>query len=114
MPPLKVYWYEGLKKGTTLAPTGATKSAKGAAQNLPPILAELQKQYPDEEFESNGADHGPAAESGAMQSWHHSRCDGVASQNRAKREASGQWFGYHGDIRFRRKLLISEIAPGAS
>jgi hypothetical protein len=54
MPPLKVYWYEGLKKGTTLAPTGATKSAKGAAQNLPPMLAELQKQYPDEEFDSNG------------------------------------------------------------
>ena len=49
-----------------------------------------------------------------MQSWRDSRCDGVASQNRAKREASGQWLGYDGDIRLRRKLLISEIAPGAS
>src|SRR6266404_4311388 len=49
-----------------------------------------------------------------MQSWRDSRCDGVASQNRAKREASGQWFGYDGDIRLRRKLLIGEIAPGAS
>jgi predicted dehydrogenase len=55
MPPLKVYWYEGLKSGTTIAPTGATRSAKREAQNLPPLLAELQKQYPDEEFESNGS-----------------------------------------------------------
>jgi hypothetical protein len=54
MPPLKAYWYEGLKKGTTLAPTGPTKSAKREAQNLPPMLAELQKQYPDEEFDTNG------------------------------------------------------------
>src|SRR5882724_547787 len=49
-----------------------------------------------------------------MHSWRDSRCDGVVRQNRAKREASGQWFGYDGDIRLRRKLLICETAPGAS
>src|SRR5882724_4532837 len=48
-----------------------------------------------------------------MQSWRDSRSDGVASQDRAKREASGQWFGYDGDIRLRGKPLISEIAAGA-
>jgi predicted dehydrogenase len=54
MPALKAYWYEGLKVGTTIAPTGTTRSAKREAQMLPPMLAELQKQYPDEEFDTNG------------------------------------------------------------
>jgi predicted dehydrogenase len=54
MPALKVYWYEGLKKDATDGPSGSLHSAKGKAQNLPPLLAELQKQYPDEEFDSNG------------------------------------------------------------
>jgi hypothetical protein len=54
MPPLKVYWYEGLKPGATDSPSGGTHSVKGKGQNLPPLLRELQKQYPDEEFGSNG------------------------------------------------------------
>jgi predicted dehydrogenase len=55
MPPVKVYWYEGLKKGvSTNAVKGELKSVEGQAQNLPPLLEELQKKYPDEEFGSNG------------------------------------------------------------
>ena len=54
MPPVKVYWYEGLKKDATAAAEGNLKTVKGTARNLPPLLLELQKQYPDEEFDSNG------------------------------------------------------------
>jgi len=54
LPPLKVYWYEGLKQGTQEAASGKLRAAQGAARNLPPLLGELQKQYPDEEFDSNG------------------------------------------------------------
>lgn len=54
LPPVKVYWYEGFKKSATGAASGGNRSVKGAARNLPPLLAELQKQYPDEEFDSNG------------------------------------------------------------
>jgi predicted dehydrogenase len=54
MPAVKVYWYEGLKKDSSAAVAGKLKAAKGQARNLPPLLAELQKQYPDEEFDSNG------------------------------------------------------------
>ncbi|HWI58152.1 MAG TPA: Gfo/Idh/MocA family oxidoreductase, partial [Bacillota bacterium] len=54
MPPVKVYWYEGLKKNSGASSANKLKSAKRNSQNLPPILAELQKQYPDEEFDSNG------------------------------------------------------------
>jgi predicted dehydrogenase len=53
MPPFKAYWYEGLNATTTATPTGANRTIAGDARNLPPLLAELQKQYPDEEF-----DHG--------------------------------------------------------
>ncbi len=54
MPPLKVYWYEGLNPTTTANAEGSNRAAKGAARNLPPLFAELQKKYPDEEFDSNG------------------------------------------------------------
>lgn len=54
MPPFKAYWYEGLKKDTTATASGQLQAAKGAARNLPPLLSELQQQYPDEEFDSNG------------------------------------------------------------
>ncbi len=54
MPALKAYWYEGLKKGAPAEVTGAVRSARRSSQNLPPLLLELQKQYPDEEFDSNG------------------------------------------------------------
>lgn len=55
MPAVKVYWYEGLKAGAPAeAATGSLKTVKGAARNLPPLLLDLQKQYPDEEFDSSG------------------------------------------------------------
>jgi predicted dehydrogenase len=52
MPPLKVYWYEGLNATTTDSPSGFYRTVKGKARNLPPLLAELQKQYPDEELDN--------------------------------------------------------------
>jgi hypothetical protein len=51
MPPVKVYWYEGLNQTTKDEAVGNLKAAKGAARNLPPLLADLQKQYPDEELD---------------------------------------------------------------
>jgi len=55
MPPVKVYWYEGLKKDAPAdAAMGNLKQVKGAARNLPPLLLELQKQYPDEVFDDSG------------------------------------------------------------
>ena len=50
MPPAKAYWYEGLNKTTTASPQGGLHAARGDARNFPPLLAELQKQYPDEEW----------------------------------------------------------------
>lgn len=54
MPPLKAYWFEGLKVGASAPVSGNLRQARGEAQNLPPRLLELKKQYPDEEFDSNG------------------------------------------------------------
>lgn len=54
MPPAKVYWYEGLNQDPTAVADGPNRTARGRTRNLPPVLAELQKQYPDEEFGSNG------------------------------------------------------------
>jgi predicted dehydrogenase len=54
LPALKAYWYEGLKIDAKGEPTGASHAARGADQNLPPILAELKKKYPDEEFDASG------------------------------------------------------------
>ena len=54
MPALKAYWYEGLNQTTTAEPSGSTRTATGDARNLPPLLLDLQKQYPDEEFDSSG------------------------------------------------------------
>jgi predicted dehydrogenase len=52
MPPLKVYWYEGLNPTTTDEPKGSSHAAKGKARNFPPLVAELQQKYPDEEFDN--------------------------------------------------------------
>jgi len=54
MPAVKVYWYEGLNPTTTAKPDGSLHAAKGDARNLPPLLKELMKQYPDESFDSSG------------------------------------------------------------
>ena len=52
MPPLKAYWYEGLQEGRHRQRQPASlKAAKGEDRNFPPLLAELQKQYPDEEMD---------------------------------------------------------------
>lgn len=53
MPPIKVYWYEGLnKEAPTSAISGSLNAAKGEARNLPPLLLELRKQYPDDELDA--------------------------------------------------------------
>jgi predicted dehydrogenase len=52
--PFKAYWYEGLKQGVDATASGNLRTAKGDARNLPPLFAELEKQYPDEDFKSNG------------------------------------------------------------
>ncbi len=56
LPAFKAYWYEGLKKGadSASADVGKNKNVKGGARNQPPLLAQLRKQYPDEEFDSSG------------------------------------------------------------
>jgi hypothetical protein len=51
MSPAKVYWYEGFNKDATGNASGKLKAAKGKDRNLPPLLAELQQQYPDEEMD---------------------------------------------------------------
>lgn len=48
MPPVKVYWYEGLNQHTSASADGVLRAAKGEARNFPPLLLELQKKYPDE------------------------------------------------------------------
>lgn len=54
MPALKVYWHEGLNSTTGAKPSGVMKDVQGDARNLPPLLRELMKKYPDEEFDSSG------------------------------------------------------------
>ena len=51
MPPVKVYWHEGLNKTTTAQPVGNLRAAKGDSRNLPPLLLELRQKYPDEELD---------------------------------------------------------------
>ena len=51
MPPVKAYWYEGFKKDAKGNPANDPKAAKGEGRNFPPLLLELQKQYPDEEMD---------------------------------------------------------------
>ena len=50
MPPVKVYWYEGFKQDAKGNPADDPRAAKGEGRNFPPLLLELQKQYPDEEM----------------------------------------------------------------
>src|ERR1044071_3933631 len=48
MPALKVFWYEGLNATTTGKPVGSLRAVKGDDRNLPAVLLELRKKYPDE------------------------------------------------------------------
>lgn len=52
LPALKVFWYEGLKQDATGQPSGGLRAVKGADRNLPPLLVDLVKQFPDEELDS--------------------------------------------------------------
>jgi hypothetical protein len=52
LPPLKVFWYEGLNKTTKSEPSGNLRIAVGEARNHPPLLAELRQRYPEEDFDS--------------------------------------------------------------
>ena len=54
MPAVRVYWYEGLRKNSPTSAIGNNRQVLGDARNVPPLLLELQKQYPDEEFDANG------------------------------------------------------------
>ncbi len=51
MPPLKAYWYDGLNQNATGEAVGKLHAATGKDRNLPPLLLELQKKYPDEEMD---------------------------------------------------------------
>jgi predicted dehydrogenase len=53
MPHLKVFWYEGLKEGASAKEFGGLHAAKGDARNLPPLLQELKKKYPDDELDAS-------------------------------------------------------------
>jgi predicted dehydrogenase len=48
MPPVKVYWYEGLKQDATGRPDGRLRAVKGDDRNFPALLHELVAKYPDE------------------------------------------------------------------
>ncbi len=54
-PAVKVTWYEGLRKDAQAEASGNLRTARGNARNLPPLIAELQRDYPDEEFGTNGS-----------------------------------------------------------
>ena len=53
MPPVKAFWYEGLRKDAPASTaTGNLHAARGEARNIPPLLTELKKQFPDDELDS--------------------------------------------------------------
>lgn len=52
MPPVKVYWYEGLRKDAKSEPQGNLRIAVGDDRNMPPLLLELREKYPDEALDS--------------------------------------------------------------
>ena len=52
LPALKVYWYEGLNADAKGQPEGGLRAVKGNNRNLPPLLLDLVKQFPDEELDS--------------------------------------------------------------
>lgn len=54
-PAVKVYWYDGRSgNGDTGDGNKAVPKGRRGTPNLPPLLAELKKRYPDEKFEPNG------------------------------------------------------------
>lgn len=55
LPGVKVYWYDGrVGAGDPGDDNKASPKGQKGVTNLPPLLAELQKQYPDEKFGADG------------------------------------------------------------
>lgn len=55
MPAVKVYWYDGrIGEGDTGDGNKAAPRGPKGVVNLPPLLAELKRRYPDEAFDSSG------------------------------------------------------------
>jgi predicted dehydrogenase len=50
LPPVKAYWYEGLRPGAVGANFDKLHAAKGSDRYFPPLVDELMKEYPDEEL----------------------------------------------------------------
>jgi len=50
LPPLKAYWYEGLKPEATSNPGGIIRAAADEDRYLPPVLLDQMKKHPDEEL----------------------------------------------------------------
>ncbi len=51
-PAVKVYWYEGFRKGAQGEGAGTLRTAAGEARSLPPLLAELEGKYPEESIDN--------------------------------------------------------------
>jgi len=58
MPPVKVYWYEGLDPKAGDKDIGTNDAVLKNARNLPPLLVELKKKYPDESVDIDNGDSG--------------------------------------------------------
>jgi predicted dehydrogenase len=55
MPACKVYWYDGRHgQGDTGDANKAAPKGPRGVPNVPPLLVELKKKYPDQKFDSNG------------------------------------------------------------
>lgn len=55
MPAVKVYWYDGrIGSGDTGDGNKASPKGTRGKPNLPPLVQELKKKYPDEKFDENG------------------------------------------------------------
>lgn len=52
MPPVKVYWYEGLSPKGDAKNIGHNDAVKDPSRNLPPLLLELEAKYPDDELDN--------------------------------------------------------------
>ena len=56
LPPVKLFWYDGKSSQSKSKEQGQDDSVAASAQNFPPLLQELKKQFKDtdEKFDSNG------------------------------------------------------------
>lgn len=55
LPAVKAYWYDGrIGAGDTGDDNKATPKGPRGTPNLPPLLVELQKKYPEEKFDADG------------------------------------------------------------